>query len=68
MSVWCHRHYHGRRDGTAEDVAAHGPGVPVMSRYEPQPDGGVLCNDPAHGELCDCGATPDMDYERGLDL
>ena len=30
--------------------------------------GDVYCDDPTHPSDCDCGATPDRDYERGLDL
>lgn len=24
------------------------------------------CRDPTHDEDCGCGATPDLEYERGL--
>jgi hypothetical protein len=34
---------------------------------ESQPDGPPECDDPTHDDLCDCGATPDADYERGID-
>jgi hypothetical protein len=27
-----------------------------------------FCEDPALDDECDCGATPDMDYERGRDI
>lgn len=26
------------------------------------------CNDPRHDARCDCGATPDRDYERANDI
>ena len=38
-------------------------------RHEPQPDPDTLvCEDPAHGEDCECGADPDGVYERGCGI
>lgn len=34
-----------------------------MRQFEPQDTGEPQCNDPTHDHLCDCGATPDADFE-----
>lgn len=40
-----------------------------MPCFEPQPDPDMLyCDDPTHPSDCACGADPDAEYERGLDL
>ena len=40
-----------------------------MPRFESQPDPDTLvCDDPTHPSDCRCGADPDYEYERGMDL
>lgn len=36
-----------------------------MTTNEPLTEGD--CNDPTHDFECGCGATPSLDYERGID-
>jgi hypothetical protein len=40
-------------------TGAPGPGVDTS---EP------MCNDPMHDEYCDCGARPDYEYERRMEV
>lgn len=41
-----------------------------MKSFEPQPDPDEerLCNDVTHYEGCSCGARPDFEYEKRLDI
>lgn len=39
-----------------------------LPQNPPVEDRRADCNDPTHGAACDCGATPDRDYERALDI
>lgn len=36
-------------------------------RFEDQSEP-VGCDDPAHDDLCDCGAEPDRDYEAAMGI
>ena len=41
---------------------------PDTPKNPPVEDRRADCNDPRHGPECDCGATPDRDYERANDI
>ena len=41
---------------------------PDTPKRPPEADSRHDCDDPTHGADCDCGATPDRDYERALDI
>ena len=41
---------------------------PDTPKNPPEADREYDCNDPTHGVECDCGATPDMDYDRHNDI
>jgi hypothetical protein len=38
-----------------------------MTAGGPDPDPEPFCDDPTHGETCDCGADPDYEVERRTD-